>query len=108
MTATSCTIFWAEWRINVLGRGLHVLIVLLRVMDMTVLVNCVLPARDSNCPQQRPGEPGNLGSKSRLHLWVIHYCVCTLPTWFPRAETVSSVYFTDLAVLAGDLVHVVF
>ena len=60
-----------------------------------VLVNCVLPARDSNCPQQRPGEPGNLGSedlgllssKSRLHLWVIHYCVCTLPTWLPRAET---------------------
>ena len=83
-----------------------------------VLVNCVLPACDSNCPQQRPGEPGNLGfedpgllsSKSRLHLWVIHYCVCTLPTWLPRAETACSVLsvLTDLAVLAGDLVHVVF
>ena len=78
----------------------------------------MLPARDSNCPQQRPGEPGNLGfedpgllsSKSRLHLWVIHYCVCTLPTWLPRAETACSVLsvLTDLAVLAGDLVHVMF
>ena len=67
-----------------------------------VLVNCVLPACDSNCPQQRPGEPGNLGVDdlgllSRLHLWVIHCCACTLPTWLPRAETVCSVYFTDLA-----------
>ena len=33
MTVTSCTIFWAEWGLNVLGRGL---LVLLPVMDMTV------------------------------------------------------------------------
>ena len=33
MTATSCTIFWAEWGLNVLGCGL---LVLLPVMDMTV------------------------------------------------------------------------
>ena len=77
MTATSCTIFWAKWGLNVLGCGL---LVLLPVMDMTVLVNCVLPARDSNCPQQRPGEPGNLGVNdlgllSRLHLGNTLLCV---------------------------------
>ena len=33
MTVTSCTIFWAEWGLNVLGCGL---LVLLPVMDMTV------------------------------------------------------------------------
>ena len=51
------------------------------------VLNCVL----MNLASLGFEDLGLLSSKSRLHLWVIHYCVCTLPTWLPRAETACSV-----------------